>query len=94
LVVLKRRLTTPEDDKLGNDILLAVRGSLLVKVWEEPVNIKKGSSRLSAEGLFDYDQDGILDIEVKVIRPEGTGTAVLHGTKTGWTVLEIPDILP
>lgn len=94
LVVLKRRDTTPEDDKLANMVLLGVRNSEVLKIWEEPVNIRKGSGTVSPEGLLDFNQDGLVDLEIRVSRPEGAVVLVLQGTKTGWTPIEIPDILP
>lgn len=93
LIYLKRRHSAPEDDKLPNEILLAVRGMDVVKIWEEAVNMEKGSGSLSPEGMFDFNQDGILDLELTGSRAGRPYVIFFKGTGRGWTPLEIPDIL-
>lgn len=90
IVWLKRVRTEPEDDKLPNEMILGRRGPDLYKVWEEPVDVKNGSGSLVFGSVFDFNNDGLLDLELNGVQGDCPYTLFFRAESKGWTPLATP----
>lgn len=90
LIHLRKKLVTPNDAELPNEVILTEKDGGVDLLLMEKVDPKKGSGHVVLEGIFDSNKDGKMDLVLKGDHQGCPFRVVFQGLEIGFERLELP----
>ncbi|MCG3204197.1 MAG: hypothetical protein KCHDKBKB_00906 [Elusimicrobia bacterium] len=90
LIMLRRKVAQLEDNGLPHQILFMEQDTKVEKVWEERVDIKKGSGHFQVEAALDFNGNGFFDLWMSGVHQGCPYQMVLEGGEEGFRPLDMP----
>jgi len=91
LLMLHRRIVSPDDAELPNDLAVSEKSGVFQRLLVERVQTDQGTGHIQLDGVLDYNGDGRIDLLFSGDHAGCPYQALFEGTDQGFDPVDLPN---